>query len=104
LDNTGEPIVADETPAQFKIERALRSCETINTTKLADYVGDYLEKSEKELACMPGTPSQVMAAQFVLHVKSSVEDLAEKHQADTTLFDKVADVILRSPASRSRRR
>lgn len=92
----------DETPAQIKIERVLDRCDTFSPIKLADYVRDYFVKSEKELACMPGTPSQVMAAQFVLHARLAV-DLTEVHTVDSLLFAKVVDVILRSPNARSKR-
>ena len=91
------------TPVQVKIDRALNDCKTFKTIGLADYVEDYFKKSEKELACMPGTPSQVMAAQFVLHARLAV-DLVEVHTGNTESFDKLVDLILRSPSARSRRR
>jgi len=92
-----------ETTAQYVFEDALLSCPTIETTPLAEYVSDYIKKDNEELAKLPGTPAQVMAAQFVLHAKLA-NQLTEELQGDTELFDRAVDVILRSPSARARRR
>lgn len=89
--------------ARAKFENALMAAPTIRMTSLAEYVEDYIARDNEELARMPGTPSQVMAAQFVLHAKLA-NNLVEQEAGDTALFDRVIDVILRCPSARSRRR
>lgn len=82
-----------------RLVRAIMRCEPIHPISLFDYVRDYFSKSEKELAIMPGTPSQVMAAQFVLHARLSCE-LAEVYFDDTEVFDKLAEIIGHCPCAR----
>lgn len=88
--------------AIHKFDLAYSLCRSVDRFSLADYVKDYFAKSPEELACMPGTPSQVMTAQFILHTRLAVE-LVEVYSCDTKLFSQVVDIILRSPSARSRK-
>ena len=63
---------------------------------LEDFLGSLLDEELSVLANLPGTPGQVMAAQFTYYVRSSVA-LREELRRDNTKFITLMDAVLRLP-------
>ena len=80
---------------------ALAYCPELKTKSLEEFLDSLLDEDLDVLAQMPGTPGQVMAAQFTHYVRSSTT-LAETHRRDTTQAERLMDALLRLPKRRVR--
>ena len=85
------------------IAAALARCPALATKSLEEFLDGFLDEDLDTLAQMPGTPGQVMAAQFTHYVRSSVT-LSECRRRDTAQAQKLMDTIMRLPPVRTRAR
>ena len=83
------------------IAAALTRCPHMETKSLEEFLDSLLDEDLDTLAQMPGTPGQVMAAQFTHYVRSSVP-LTESRRRDTAQAQKLMDTVMRLPAMRRR--
>ena len=86
---------------QEAIAAAVTRCPALDTKSLEEFLDSLLEEELDTLAQMPGTPGQVMAAQFTHYVRSSVT-LTESRRRDDDQARKLMDTIMRLPATRKR--
>ncbi len=86
---------------QETIAAALARCPTLPTRSLEEFLDSFLDEDLDTLAQMPGTPGQVMSAQFTHYVRSSVA-LTETQRRDSAHASKIMDAILRLPIGRKR--
>jgi hypothetical protein len=96
-----EPSGREEDPmsAQQIVSNALSGCPGLDTRSLEEFLNTLLDEDLDALAQMPGTPGQVMAAQFTHYARSSAV-LAECLCRDKGQADRFADAVLRLPAAR----
>jgi hypothetical protein len=80
---------------------ALARSPVLETRSLEDFLDSFLDEDLDVLAQMPGTPGQVMAAQFTHYVRSSVT-LSECWRRDTAQAQKLMDTVMRLPLVRRR--
>ena len=85
--------------AQEIVSNALSGCPGLDTRSLEEFLDTLLDEDLDVLAQMPGTPGQVMAAQFTHYVRSSAV-LAECLRRDDGQAERCADAVLRLPAAR----
>jgi hypothetical protein len=88
------------TPSE-SIIAALTRCPILTTKTLEEFLDGFLDEDLDTLAQMPGTPGQVMAAQFAHYVRSSVA-LTESYRRDAAVASKLMDTITRLPPVRRR--
>jgi len=86
---------------QESITAALSRCPALETKSLEQFLDSFLHEDLGVLAQMPGTPGQVMAAQFTHYVRSSVV-LAECCRRDSTQTQRLGEMIMRLPLVRRR--
>jgi hypothetical protein len=89
------------TPYESIIAAALARCPALTTKSLEEFLDGFLDEDLETLAQMPGTPGQVMAAQFTHYVRSSVT-LSECRRRETAQAQKLMDTIMRLPLVRRR--
>ena len=82
---------------------ALSRCEDPNTRSLEDFLGNLLDEEMDALAQLPGTPGQVMAAQFTHYARSSVHltECLRRGQAEN---NRCIALVMRLPTPRGKRR
>lgn len=85
------------------IDDALSRCLAIETKSLEEFLDSMLDEDLDVLAQLPGTPGQVLAAQFAYYVRSSV-DLTEALKRDKASSQPLIESIHRLPEVRKRRR
>ena len=83
------------------IAAALARSPVLETKSLEGFLDSLLDEDLETLAQMPGTPGQVMAAQFTHYVRSSVT-LSECRRRETAQAQKLMETIMRLPMSRRR--
>ena len=83
------------------IAAALARCLHMETKSLEEFLDGFLDEDLDVLAQMPGTPGQVMAAQFTHYVRSSVT-LSECRRRDTAQAQELMDTVMRLPLVRRR--
>ena len=83
------------------IGAALARCPPLETKSLEGFLDSLLDEDLDTLAQMPGTPGQVMAAQFTHYVRSSVT-LSECRRRDTAQAQELMDTVMRLPLVRRR--
>ncbi len=86
---------------QATINTAVARCPVLRLKSLELFLGDLLDEDLETLAQMPGTPGQVMAAQFTYYVRRSV-DLTETCRRHSEQFSMLIECIMRMPADRRR--
>ena len=86
---------------QETIATALARCPHLETRSLEEFLDTMLDEDLDALAQMPGTPGQVMAAQFTHYVRSCVP-LTESRRRDAAQAQKLMDTIMRLPPVRRR--
>jgi hypothetical protein len=87
---------------QKTIAIALSRCTALESKSLEEFLDTLLDENLETLALMPGTPGQVMAAQFTHYVRSSV-DLTESLRRNDAQATKWMDTIVRLPSRRRAR-
>jgi hypothetical protein len=88
------------------ITTALTRCPAVQARTLEAFLDTLLDQDLETLAQLPGTPGQVMAAQFTHYVRSSVQ-LTETLHRSTDTSQRLQDLVLHMPqpkTTRSRRR
>jgi hypothetical protein len=85
------------------IEDALFRCRPIETKSIEEFLDSMLDEDLDVLAQLPGTPGQVLAAQFSYYVRSSTH-LTESLQRDKTKSQPLIETIHRLPEFKKRRR
>ena len=85
------------------IDDALARCRSIETKSLEDFLDSMLDEDLDVLAQLPGTPGQVLTAQFAYYVRSSV-DLTEALKRDKAKSKTLIETIHRLPEVKKRRR
>lgn len=87
------------------LEFAMKRCPAQSTQSLDAFLGGLLEMDLQQLAQLPGSPGQVLAAQFTCYARSSVR-LEEELRRRTDAFQFLTDALRRLPATKpaSRRR
>ena len=75
---------------------ALERCPDLKTKSLEAFLGSLLDEDLEVLAQMPGTPGQVLAAQFTHYAASSV-NLTEPLARRTEAFQPLLNTVLRMP-------
>ena len=85
------------------IDDALSRCPAIETKSLEDFLDSMLDEDLDVLAQLPGTPGQVLTAQFAYYVRSSV-DLTEALKRDKAKSKTLIETIHRLPEVKKRRR
>ena len=83
------------------IATALSRCPALSTKSLEEFLDSLLDEDLETLAQMPGTPGQVMAAQFTHYVRSSVP-LAECQRRNTAQAQKLMETVMRLAPMRRR--
>ena len=83
------------------IAAAVTRCPALDTKSLEEFLDALLDEDLDVLAQMPGTPGQVMAAQFVHYVRSSIT-LTESRSRDGAQAQKLMDTVMRLPPVRRR--
>ena len=83
------------------IAAALARCLPLETRTLEGFLDSLLDEDLDTLAQMPGTPGQVMAAQFTHYVRSSVT-LSECRRRDTAQAQQLMDTVMRLAPVRRR--
>lgn len=86
---------------QESIAAALARSPVLGTKSLEEFLDSLLDEDLDVLAPMPGTPGQVMAAQFTHYVRSSVA-LSECRRRDTAQAQELMDTVMRLPLVRRR--
>ena len=86
---------------QEMIAVALARCPALETKSLEEFLDSLLDEELDTLAQMPGTPGQVMSAQFTHYVRSSVP-LSECRRRDTAQAQELMDTVMRLPPVRRR--
>lgn len=86
---------------QEAVAAAVTRCPALDTKSLEEFLDSLLDEDLGTLAQMPGTPGQVMAAQFTHYVRSSVL-LTESRRRDTAQAQKLMDTVMRLPLVRRR--
>lgn len=82
------------------LEYALKRCPPLTTQSLDMFLGGLLEMDLQQLAQLPGSPGQVLAAQFTCYARSSVP-LEEELRRRPEAFQFLADALRRLPAAKS---
>ena len=85
------------------VDNALSRCRTVETKSLEEFLDSMLDQDLEVLAQLPGTPGQVLCAQFVYYVRSSV-DLTEALKRDKAKSQTLIETIHRLPEIKKRRR
>lgn len=85
------------------IDDALSRCPALETKSLEDFLDSMLDEDLEVLAQLPGTPGQVLTAQFAYYVRSSV-DLTEALKRDKAKSKTLIETIHRLPEVKKRRR
>ncbi len=85
------------------IDDALARCPAIETKSLEEFLDSMLDEDLDVLAQLPGTPGQVLTAQFAYYVRSSV-DLTEALKRDKAKSKNLIETIHRLPEVKKRRR
>ena len=85
------------------IDDALSRCRTVETKSLEEFLDSMLDQDLDVLAQLPGTPGQVLCAQFVHYIRSSV-DLTEALKRDNTKSQILLETVHRLPEIKKRRR
>ena len=86
-----------------RIDDALSRCTVIETKSLEEFLDSMLDEDLDVLAQLPGTPGQVLTAQFAYYVRSSV-DLTEALKRDKAKSKTLIETIHRLPEIKKRRR
>lgn len=81
------------------LEYALKRCPALSTQSLDKFLGGLLDMDLQQLAQLPGSPGQVLAAQFSCYARSSVT-LEEEMRRKTDAFQFLADALRRLPAAK----
>jgi len=84
------------------IDDALSRSPAIETKSLEEFLDSMLDEDLNVLAQLPGTPGQVLTAQFAYYVRSSV-DLTEALKRDKTKSKTLIETIYRLPEMKKRR-
>ena len=83
------------------IAAALARSPALETKSLEGFLDSLLDEDLDTLTQMPGTPGQVMAAQFTHYVRSSVA-LSECRRRDTAQAQELMDTVMRLTPVRRR--
>ena len=83
------------------IAAAVTRCPALDTKSLEEFLDSLLDEDLDTLAQMPGTPGQVMAAQFTHYVRSSIT-LTESRRRDSAQVHKLMDTVMRLAPVRRR--
>ena len=89
-------------PTSDLISTAFTRCPTVQSRSLDDFLDTLLDEDLATLAQLPGTPGQVLAAQFTHYARSSVT-LRECLSRDAAPSSHLIESVQRLPASRKRR-
>lgn len=84
------------------VEAALQNCPPFESRSLGEFLGDLMTEDLDALAQLPGTPGQVLAAQFTYYARSSVS-LTEALQQQPEPFRTMQDTLGRLSAPGSTR-
>ncbi|MEI6236579.1 MAG: hypothetical protein WCT04_26270 [Planctomycetota bacterium] len=85
------------------IDDALSRCRDTETESLEEFLDSLLDEELDVLAQLPGTPGQVLSAQFTYYIRSSV-DLTEALIRNKTKSQALIETIHRLPEIKKRRR
>ena len=85
------------------IDEAIFRCPTVETKSLEEFLDSMLDEDLDVLSQLPGTPGQVLTAQFAYYVRSSV-DLTEALKRDKAKSKTLIETIHRLPEVKKRRR
>jgi hypothetical protein len=85
------------------IDDALARCRSVETKSIEEFLDSMLDEDLDVLAQLPGTPGQVLAAQFSYYVRSSTH-LTESLQRDKAKSQPLIETIHRLPEVKKRRR
>ena len=85
------------------IEDALFRCRSVETKSLEEFLDSMLDEDLDVLAQLPGTPGQVLAAQFSYYVRSST-NLTESLRRNKAISQPLIKTIHRLPEVKKRRR
>ena len=83
------------------IAAAFARCPAVEPRSLEDFLGTLLDEDLTALAQLPGTPGQVMSAQFTHYVRSSVV-LTETIRRCREPADQLIRLVLRLRSARGR--
>ena len=81
---------------QESIAAALSRCAQLSTKSLEEFLDSLLDEDLETLAQLPGTPGQVMSAQFTHYVRSSVP-LTECQRRDKAQAQRIMETVMRMP-------
>lgn len=81
------------------LEYAMKRCPALSTQSLDAFLGGLLEMDLQQLAQLPGSPGQVLAAQFTCYARSSVA-LEEEFRRRNDAFQFLADALRRLPVAK----
>jgi hypothetical protein len=84
---------------QESIDAALSRCPDLITKSLEEFLNSMLDENLEALAQMPGTPGQVMSAQFTHYVRSSVP-LTECQRRNTAQAQRIMETVMRMAVSK----
>ena len=82
---------------------AFSRCTAVESNSLGDFLGTLLDEDLETLATMPGTPGQVMAAQFTFYAKSNGV-LSEALHRENEGFSRLLEMVQRLPPASKRKR
>lgn len=88
------------TPPLETFEHALQRCPALTTQTLDGFLDGLLEMDMEQLAQLPGSPGQVLAAQFTYYARSSGA-LEEELLRQSAVFQALADALRRLPNPKS---
>lgn len=72
----------------------LNRCAAVESQTLEEFLDNLLDTDLETLAQLPGSPGQVLSAQFTYYARSAVT-LAEPLRRKTDLFKELEDALLR---------
>lgn len=82
------------------LEFALKRCPPLTTQTLEGFLGGLLEMDLEQLSQLPGSPGQVLAAQFCFYARS-LACLEEEVRRRPGAFLALVDALRRLPAAKS---
>jgi len=83
-----------------EIQRAILRCRSLGAVSLEDFLDSLLDEDPEVLARMPGTPGEVLAAQFTYYARQSVS-LRESQRRSTDATERIVQRLIRlEPDSR----
>ena len=83
-----------------EIQRAILRCRLLGAVSLEEFLDSLLDEDPDVLARMPGTPGEVLAAQFTYYARQSVS-LRESQRRSTDATERIVQRLIRlEPDSR----